>query len=90
VGKANTMEFLTARELIGSKEALEIGLLNDIFPDETFGEEILEVAKKNSQKNLPDVQEVLDSVIHGIDENLEDVMVMKITDFSPFNSYMGI
>jgi len=84
------MEFLTARELIGSKEALEIGLLNDIFPDETFGEEILEVAKKNSQKNLPDVQEVLDSVIHGIDENLEDVMVMKITDFSPFNSYMGI
>lgn len=36
--------------LIESKEALEIGLLNDIFPDETFREEILEVAKKDSQK----------------------------------------
>lgn len=50
LGKANAMEFLTAGELIGLKDALEIGLLNDIFLDETFSEEILEVPKKDSQK----------------------------------------
>jgi len=41
--------------LIEPKEALEIGLLNNIFPDETFREEILEVAKKIVKKSLPAV-----------------------------------
>lgn len=77
VGKAKAMELLLTGELIGSKKALQIGLINGIFPDETFREDVLKIAKKVAQKSLPAIQGVLESVIHGVDKNLDEAMAWE-------------
>ncbi len=66
-----------SRRVIDSKEALRIGLLNGIFPDESFEESVLRVAKKIAQKSLPAIQGVLESVLHGVDKSLGEAMVWE-------------
>lgn len=77
VGKAKAMELLLTGELIDSKEALRIGLLNGVFSNENLEENARKVAKKISEKSLPAIQAVVNSVMHGMDKSPHDGMILE-------------
>ena len=50
VGEAKALELFFAAEAISAQEALEIGMVNQVFPDESFMEDCMAFAHKISQR----------------------------------------
>ena len=46
VGVQRALEMLWTAEFVNAKQAMEIGLVLDVFPDETFREDVMRIAKK--------------------------------------------
>ena len=51
VGKKQAMEMLLTGDLIDANKALRIGLINDVFEEDSLKENVFQIAKKISSKS---------------------------------------
>lgn len=70
VGRAKSMEMILTAEFLGSSEALQIGLINRIVPDNALLEHITGVAEKIAACDPVIVQKAKQALMRGLDLSL--------------------
>ena len=70
VGRAKSMEMILTAEFLGSSEALQIGLINRIVPDNALLEHITGVAEKIAACDPVIVQKTKQALMRGLDLSL--------------------
>ncbi len=71
------IEYILTGKLFDAKEALRIGLVNAIYPNEELSEKGYELAKVIASKGQIAVRESLKAIIKGFDETLEDGLELE-------------
>lgn len=81
LGKYQALEWLWSGEYIDAKEALKRGLINQVFPQETFLEETFEFAKKIAEKPPLSIRLIKEAVHKAIDYPLYEGMQFERKNF---------
>jgi enoyl-CoA hydratase/carnithine racemase len=76
VGHANALDLLFSARMIDSAEALRMGLVNQVYPQETFREKVreyaLDLASNVSPRSLRVIKrQVYDSIFQTLEESFE-------------------
>ena len=71
VGKGKTLEMVLTGEPVGAEEALRIGLISRLVPDEALVPTIMEMAQKMAEASPVSLQYCKEAVIKGGDLTLE-------------------
>jgi len=72
VGRAKALEMLLTNRWLSGQEALDIGLVNQLFPKEALLEETEEMAKKIASYDPMAVQSAKQAVVNGMDLSLSN------------------
>ena len=72
VGKKQAMEMLLTGDLINANKALRIGLINDVFEEDSLKENVFQIAKKISSKSSNTIKIGKEAFYKQKDMNLED------------------
>ena len=72
VGKKQAMEMLLTGDLIDANKALRIGLINDVFEEDSLKENVFQIAKKISSKSSNTIKIGKEAFYKQKDMNLED------------------
>lgn len=72
VGRAKALEMLLTNRWLSGQEALDIGLVNQLFPKEALLEETEEMAKKIASYDSVAVQSAKQAVVNGMDLSLSN------------------
>ncbi len=82
VGLGAGLELLLTGKRIDAKEALRIGLVNGVFPKETYMEEIMSIARAMAQKPRAALTANKRLATRGIDMPFEAASVYESTQFA--------
>ncbi len=77
VGKAKALDMILFSKKINAKEALEIGLVNQISPPEKLMEDVFEFAEKLAQRPPIAVSCVLKAIAAGSYEGLDEGLAIE-------------
>ena len=81
IGMAKAKEFIFLGEMFGAKEALELGLLNYVYPADQLMDEAMKLAKKLASKSAPALKLMKMVMNRGMDIDLEAGALMEIDCF---------
>jgi enoyl-CoA hydratase len=81
VGKGLAKELCLTGEMINAKRALEIGLVNKVFPTETLLEETKRTAKVIAQKGRVSIRGAKKVIDSGYDVDLRNALAMEADAF---------
>lgn len=82
VGRSKAKEIIMTGELLGAEEAYRLGLVNAVFEDEVFNEEVLTVAEKILTKAPLAVAMSKKAVNEGADLPIQTAISMEVMDFT--------
>jgi enoyl-CoA hydratase/carnithine racemase len=77
VGRSKALELILTGRFIGAAEALSIGLLNKVVPQDKVLDEALDMAKGLSYKSPLAMAAILEAVIDGGGKSLEDGLALE-------------
>jgi short chain enoyl-CoA hydratase (EC 4.2.1.17) len=72
IGKYKTMELVLTGRLISAKEALELGLINKVVPDELVLDEAIKIAKEISKRPSLAIKLIKESVNTALETSLKE------------------
>ena len=81
VGKSKALELNLTGEMINTKEAFEIGLVNRIVPEAEVMKQAAGLAKKIAGKSRPAVERILKATREGSARSLEEGLKLEATLF---------
>jgi len=81
IGKSRAKEICMTGDMIGAREALDIGLINKVFPPEQLWEETMNSAKLLSEKGSVSLKAIKDCIGRGVDVDLRDGCYMESDAF---------
>lgn len=81
IGKSKAKELCMTGEMISAREALDIGLINKVFPPEQLWEETMNTAKLLSEKGSVSLKAIKDCIDRGADVDLRDGCYMESDAF---------
>ncbi|WP_255584859.1 enoyl-CoA hydratase-related protein [Virgibacillus saliphilus] len=84
VGPSKTKDILYTGRLLEAKEALEIGLIDRIYPKKTIRTEVLKYANvicNNARISIEGSKQVVRNVLRGADEDSQDIMDLMNQSF---------
>lgn len=77
IGKSKALELLLTGDNIGPQEAHSIGLVNHVYPAESFQEKVTEYAEKLAQGPLQAMAAVKTAIITGVEMSLADGLKLE-------------
>lgn len=77
IGTSGAIQMILTGDKIKSGEALEIGLVNEIFPKETLIKEVKRIAGKMKGKSSASMRLALRSVFHGVGTDINNAMEIE-------------
>lgn len=81
IGMAKAKEFCFTGSMFDAKLALELGLLNHVYPAESLLEETLALAKKIASKSGPSLRLIKAAMNRGTETDLETASLFEIDCF---------
>jgi len=81
IGKSRAKEICMTGDMIGAREALDIGLINKVFPPEQLWEETMKTAQLIASKGKVSLKAVKDCIQRGNDVDLRDGCFMEMDAF---------
>jgi len=82
IGIAKAKELCFCGEMIGAQEALNLGLINHIYPVETFMEDTIALAKKIASKSPHALALIKSAINKGLDMDMESASLYEINCFA--------
>ena len=78
IGETKSLELILTGDLIDSKKALEIGLINSMVENDALMEESLKLAKKISEKNLQALQVAKESIRYHVENDMKSCLQKEL------------
>ncbi|MHA1784733.1 MAG: enoyl-CoA hydratase/isomerase family protein [Candidatus Helarchaeota archaeon] len=78
IGETKSLELILTGDLIDSKKALEIGLINSMVENDALMEESLKLAKKISEKNLQALQVAKESIRYHVETDMKSCLQKEL------------
>jgi enoyl-CoA hydratase len=81
IGKSRAKELCMTGDMMGAQEALDVGLINKVFPPEQLWEETMNTARSLSEKGSISLKALKDCIGRGVDVDLRDGCYMESDAF---------
>lgn len=81
IGMTKAKEFCFTGAMLDAKMALQLGLINHVYPVASFMEETLALARQIASKSAPALRLIKTAINHGADANIETGSLFEIDCF---------
>ena len=86
VGRNKAKELCMTGDMIDAAEALRIGLVNHVFPTDSFMDDVMKYAKKIASKGRASVRAVKEVIDRGYQVELRTALVLETESFAAIRS----